>query len=204
VTSGALPERPAGSRHQHRADRGHRRAQAEATAARRSVSRLPVSAALGFLAYLAVRENVRIRGFEAWLASHVIAVGAHVQTGDDAGFQAVWFLAKRTQRVGLIITPECTVGLLMVPFLIAGALLVWQRVPLRWPLTGLVVALGMLIMVNQIRLLTIVWFVKGMGFSSGFYWGHTMAGSIITIVGLATSLAVFAMLAVRRRNSARR
>jgi exosortase/archaeosortase family protein len=159
---------------------------------------------LGGLGYLAVRENIRIRGFEAWLASHVISVGARVQTGDDASLQAVWFLAKGPERIGLVITPECTVGLLIVPFIAASAMLVWQRVPVMRPLVGLVLALLMLIVVNQLRLLGIVWFVKSMGFKSGFYWGHALVGSIITIVGLAGSLATFAMVAVRRRDLSRR
>ena len=204
MSAGAVPERrPVAARQGRPAAGGHRKRAGRGTGLPRSAARLTVSAILGGLAYLAFMENIRIRGFEAWLASHVIAVGARVQTGDDAGFQAVWFLEK-TERIGLIITPECTVGLLMVPFLAAAALLVWQRVPLKSPLTGVAVAVAMLVLVNQLRLLTIVWFVKTMGFSSGFYWGHTMAGSVITIVGLAASLAVFVLLAGRHRDFLRR
>lgn len=188
--------------HRHAAA-GHRKRARGGSGRPLHAIRLAASAALGGLAYLTLHENIRIRGFEAWLATHVIHVAARVQTGDNAGLHAVWFLEK-TERIGLIITPECTVGLLMVPFIAAGALMVWQRVPLRWPLTGLAVALAMLVVVNQLRMVTIVWFVKTMGFSSGFYWGHTMAGSIITIIGLAASLAVFVLLAGRHREFVRR
>ena len=203
MTSDALPQpartargRPGAGRHK---TGDHRRVAPGGTGVRVAV-RLPVSAALVALAYLAVKENLRIRGFEAWLASHVIAVGAHVQAGYFASWQAVWFPENAHRRLALVITPECTVGLLMVPFLIAAAFLVWQRVPLRWPLTALAVALAMLIAINQFRLLAIVWFVRGIGFTSGFYWGHTMVGSIITIVGLACSLGVFVVLSGRKRH----
>jgi exosortase/archaeosortase family protein len=161
--------------------------------------RLPVSVALVALACLAVRDQLKVRDFEAWLASKVIAVGAHVQTGYFRNWQAVWFPENPHLRLALVITPACTVALLMAPFLVAAALLIWQRVPLRWPLIAVAVALVMLVAVNQFRLLAIVWFVRGLGYQKGFYWGHTMVGSVITIVGLATSLGVFVVLSGRHR-----
>jgi len=198
VSSDALLPGARQPRPGHRAG-GHRKNSRVQTVSRGLV-RVPVSAALVLLAYLAVRENIRIRGFEAWLASHVIAIGAHVPTGYFANWQAVWFAETTHERLALVITPECTVGLLMVPFLVAGAFLVWQRVPLRWPLAALAVSLLMLIAVNQFRLLAIVWFVRGIGYTTGFYWGHTMIGSVITILGLAASLAVFVLLSGHRRH----
>jgi hypothetical protein len=76
-------------------------------------------------------------------------------------------------------------------------------VPLIRPVVGLAAALVMLIAVNQLRLLDIVWFVHAMGWGNGFYWGHTLVGSLITIVGLASSLAVFVLVTVRRRKLVR-
>ena len=160
--------------------------------------RLATSLALCGIACLVVRENVQIRDFEAWLSGHIITVAAGLNAGHTFGTPTVWFPTKHAE-IGLVITPECTASLLMVPFIAASALLVWQRVALVRPLVGLAVAVVSLIMVNQLRLLGIVWFVKAMGFSSGFYWGHTLVGSIVTIVGLASSLAMFAMLAIRRK-----
>jgi hypothetical protein len=52
---------------------------------------------------------------------------------------------------------------------------------------------------NQVRLLQIAIFVRKMGVSSGFYWGHTLVGSLITICGLAITLVVFARIAVSWR-----
>ena len=149
------------------------------------------------LAIAAGRDTIRIRAFEAWLAGHVIAAGARVPTSAAPRFATVFF-AVRSLHIGLVITPECTIALLTIPFLAATALIIWARGRILWPVTGLAAALGLLVLVNQVRLLGIVWFVKEMGFSSGFYWGHTLVGSMITIVGLATSLATFAYLAVGR------
>jgi exosortase/archaeosortase family protein len=225
VTEGALPGRPAGAhRRQSARGRGEAAGRRDRLAGRddRSVGRsdradqpagasprrtpaaqtvrLAVSLSLAGTAYVTLRENERIRDFEAWLAGHVITVAAGLPSGNSVGAPVVWFPTK-TREIGLVITPECTVALLMVPFIAASALLVWQRVPIIRPVVGLAVALVMLILVNQLRLLGIVWFVKGMGFSSGFYWGHTLVGSVVTIVGLAGSLAAFATLAVRRRHA---
>jgi len=195
----ARPARPARAA---RPGRPGRAAGQPGKPARRSLSaktvRLATSAGLGATAYLVVRENMTIREFEAWLSGHVITIAAGLHAGHGTNTPIVWFPTK-TAEIGLVITPECTAALLMVPFIAASALLVWQRVPLARPIAGLLVAVASLIMVNQLRLLGIVWFVKAMGFSSGFYWGHTLVGSIITIVGLASSLALFAMLAVRRK-----
>jgi exosortase/archaeosortase family protein len=227
VTEGALPGRPAGAHRRRPASRTGRSGrsgraerpagrpqqpvgrpeqpvgQAADTRPRRTPAaqsvRLAVSLSLAGAAYVTLRENERIRDFEAWLAGHVITIAAGLPSGNSVGAPVVWFPTK-AREIGLVITPECTVALLMVPFIAASALLVWQRVPVIRPVLGLGVALVMLILVNQLRLLGIVWFVKGMGFSSGFYWGHTLVGSLITIIGLAGSLAVFAMLAVRRRH----
>jgi exosortase/archaeosortase family protein len=207
MTGAAFPARPAGAhRRQAPARRTARPGRTGSSPAdnktRRTLSaktiRLATSLALCGIACLVVRENVRIRDFEAWLSGHIITIAAGLNGGHSFGTPTVWFPTKHAE-IGLVITPECTASLLMVPFIAASALLVWQRVPLARPLVGLAVAVVSLIMVNQIRLLGIVWFVKAMGFSSGFYWGHTLVGSIVTIVGLASSLAMFAMLAIRRK-----
>jgi exosortase/archaeosortase family protein len=148
-------------------------------------------------AVVVAHDNMKVRAFEVWLASKVIATGAHVPTSPVPSAATVWFAIKTT-HIGLIITPQCTIALLMVPFLVATALIVWFRRRVGLPLAGLVVAVGLLVAVNQLRLLGIVWFVQAMGFQSGFYWGHTLVGSMITILGLASSLASFAYLAVCR------
>ncbi|MEP7023086.1 MAG: hypothetical protein ABJB47_04615, partial [Actinomycetota bacterium] len=137
------------------------------------------------------------------LASHVVTLGAHVPTGYWHSIAAMWFAPNPADQVGLGITPECTVGLLIIPFLLITAVAVWLRTPLRWPLIALVIALVLLVVINQLRLLTVVWFILAMGSHSGFYWGHTLVGSLITIAGIALSLAVYAKILLKRGSPAR-
>ncbi|HSZ46727.1 MAG TPA: hypothetical protein VK823_15420 [Streptosporangiaceae bacterium] len=202
MTAGALPARSGAAKHRRSGHAARDPKRSRESAARRSpggvLVRATVSLSLAGLAALTFHENDKIRIFEAWLAGHVITLAGRVPSAGSPNQPIVWF-SDNYRQIGLVITPECTVGLLMIPFIAAAALLVWQRVPVIRPLIGLAVALVMLIAMNQLRLLNIVWFVRGMGFASGFYWGHTLVGSTITILGLASSLATFVFVTVRRR-----
>jgi exosortase/archaeosortase family protein len=151
------------------------------------------------LSLVIVKDNERFRDFEAWLASHVVAIGASTVTGHVAGSPMLWFTYKPGLQIGLDVTPECTVALLTIPFLLATAALVWARTSPVNSLVAVTAAATMLMVANQLRILTIVWFIRALGFSSGFYWGHVIVGSAITIFAIVTSLVVFTVLAVRHR-----
>jgi hypothetical protein len=56
--------------------------------------------------------------------------------------------------------------------------------------------------INQLRLLTVVWFIRATGTQSGFYRGHTLVGSLMTIAGIAVSLAVCTLIFSRRGKAA--
>jgi hypothetical protein len=178
----------------------HRRVRVKESVVRQTLHRA-ISVGLLGLAVLAAFQEERGRDYEAWLASHTFHL-LGVQTGYYGGPLAMaWFAMNTHLRIGFMVTPECTIAFLLIPFLIATSLLIWQRIMLIRPLIGLGVAVVLLLAMNQIRLLQIAAFVKGMGLISGFYWGHTIVGSLITIVGLAVTLIVFAMIAVRWRDS---
>jgi exosortase/archaeosortase family protein len=100
--------------------------------------------------------------------------------------------------MGLQITQECTVVLMTTPFLVATAVLVWRRSSTVRPVVACVVAACMLLVVNQLRILTIIMFVLHMGYGGGFYWGHTLIGSMITIAGGSLTLVVYGLIAIRR------
>jgi hypothetical protein len=206
MSAEALPLRPGGAK--HRAAHGRRRRAVDPVgdpAGDRVVRRIAyriIAAALLAAVPLVYLQEQRGRDFEAWLASHLFAFLGQ-RTGYYGGsLSMAWFSVSDQLRVGLIVTSECTIALLIIPFLIATAGLIWQQLTLVRPLIGLCAAVLMLFAMNQIRLLQILGFVKRMGLSSGFYWGHTMVGSIITVVGLGVTLLVFAMIAVRWRDSA--
>ena len=169
-----------------------------------AVSRLVACAGLCGLAGLVYRNIFEIRVFEAWLSSRIVAKVTSLPTGYWHSSAGMWFAPTPWDQVGLVITPECTVALLVIPFLLITAVTVWLRTPLRWPLTALVAATVFLVTINQLRLLTVVWFIRAMGDQSGFYWGHTLVGSLITIAGIAISLAVYTLIFSRRGRTALR
>jgi exosortase/archaeosortase family protein len=170
----------------------------ERPARQHSVIRIAVCVACLALAVVAWQEQVAFRGLEARLAGSVIHLVTHMRTGSSAKVGTFWFSAVKTGYIGLQITPECTVALLTLPFLLATACLAWLQPRIVRPVAALVVAVAMLLAMNQLRFAVIAYLIKRMGVSSGFYWGHTLIGSIITIGGLAAVLATFAMIAVTR------
>jgi len=190
VTAAALPRRPPPAR--HRKPPSHSVAPA----------RLAACLSLCTLALLVFGQMSRIREFEAWLSGLVLTVGTGVPAGSWPDNATVWFAPFPPGQVGLVITPECTVALLIVPFLLVTAAAVWMRAPLRRPLTALATAVILIAGFNQLRLLTVAWFILGMGTASGFYWGHTLVGSLITVVSLACSLAAYGVVLLRRGSAA--
>jgi exosortase/archaeosortase family protein len=192
----------------HRASRGRggggRRAWAPATAGRRLgiAARVATGGVCLGLAAFAADKEMSLRGLEAQLAGHVIGLVTRMQSGSSPGVAMIWFSPNRHTNIGLQVTPECTVALLTIPFLLATAAMVWVRPRPIWPVAGLALAVPLLVLMNQVRLLVIAVLVQSMGFSSGFYWGHTIAGSIITICGLAVVLAIFALVAIKKGKTA--
>jgi exosortase/archaeosortase family protein len=168
------------------------------------IVRLATSLSLLGLALVMPTQQQRVRDLEAWLASHVITT-CGVQTGYSGGSLAMaWFAESAKLHVGLVITPDCTIALLTIPFLVAtAALLAWQRAPLCRTITGLVVAVALLELLNQARLLTIAATVLIMGYPGGYYWGHTIFGSLLLIFGLTGVLALFAVLTLKRGTGGR-
>jgi exosortase/archaeosortase family protein len=212
VTSDALPargHRAAGHR-SHRSSprrRGRRsppvRRQQAASPTAALLGRLLACIACSGLAITAVKENYLLRGYEALLASHVIGLVTARPAGPIPHTPTFWFTVGPHHEMGLAITPACTVVLMMTPFLVATAFLVWRKSSVVRPLVACAVAVVMLTAVNQIRIVTIVEFVLRMGYAGGFYWGHTMVGSLITIAGGSVTLIVYAMIAIRRGNPER-
>jgi exosortase/archaeosortase family protein len=216
VTAGALPGAgPAGHRMTgprgrraagHRGGRGHRgarRPQAAGVFGSRTGRRL-VSVLCALLTIAAVKENYPLRAFEAGLASRVIALVTSRPTGSVPQTPTFWFTIGPHHEMGLEITQACTVVLMMTPFLIATAFLVWRRTSVIRPVVACLVAVVMLLVVNQLRILTIIMFVLHMGYGGGFYWGHTLIGSMITIVGGSLTLVVYLLIAIRRGTPRRR
>jgi exosortase/archaeosortase family protein len=116
-----------------------------------------------------------------------------------AGQQTVYFGLGSASPLGLTMTPECTSAFLLVPLIAVAAVLIALRPGIaRRVLVSLGVAALILIVVNQLRILTLAALVGWLGTNDGYYWGHTMVGSLVSVFGGAIALVLFVWLATRR------
>jgi exosortase/archaeosortase family protein len=121
-----------------------------------------------------------------------------------AGQQTVYFGLGSANPLGLTMTPECTSAFLLVPLIVVGAVLVALRPGIaRRVMASLGVAALVLIAVNQLRILTLAGLVGWLGTNNGYYWGHTMVGSLVSVFGGAIALVLFVWLATKRPRAAR-
>lgn len=145
-----------------------------------------------------------VRAFEADLASTWIGLVAP----DGAMVWGDSFLVhmSQTQIIAFRITAECTIAILAAPILAFSAVMIgFTRVPVaRWILAT-IAGLGLIVLVNQFRLGLIAWATLNFGLDVGYEVSHTFVGSIIALLGFASSILL--MLVVmgkrRRRNRAR-
>jgi exosortase/archaeosortase family protein len=143
------------------------------------------------------------RAGEAALSSQFVAALAHTRTSAVPGQAVLYFGLGTRDALGLKITPECTSAFLIAPLVAVAAVMV----RLRPAITGRVLgALGlgvlMLILTNQLRITVVVWLVQWLGPDTGYYWGHTLMGSAVSVVGGAASLALFVWWAAVREKRA--
>ena len=135
---------------------------------------------------------------EAAEASYLYGVGA--PTSFNFSRAVVFFGLGRSNGYGLRITPECCSALLIAPAALLSALLtVRRRVSVRRILGGFCAATLLLLLSNQVRLGVIAWSIGEFGLAKGFEWGHTVIGSVVSLVFAAASLAALAWVALGER-----
>jgi exosortase/archaeosortase family protein len=116
-----------------------------------------------------------------------------------ASRQTVYFGLGTDSPLGLRMTPECTSAFLVLPLLLVGAVMIALRPRItRRVLVALAVGGLAVVVVNQFRVLTLVGLVKWLGVDTGYYWGHTLLGSMVSVFGGAAALVAFVWLATRR------
>ncbi|WP_033291238.1 exosortase P [Amycolatopsis jejuensis] len=139
------------------------------------------------------------RELEVQLAGLILRVitssGVYV-AGDR---ESVYFGLSSDTPFGLRMTPECSSVFLLLPLLLVTAVMLWFRPQnARRLFFSLGISVIAVILVNQLRILTIVGLVNGLGTDEGYYWGHTLLGSMVSVLGGAVSLVLFVWLATRR------
>lgn len=143
--------------------------------------------------------QARFRAAEAALSSQVVAALAHTRTSAVPGQAVLYFGLGGPDALGLKITPECTSAFLIAPLVAVATVMVRLRPAITRRVLG-ALALGtvLLIMTNQLRITVVVWLVQWFGPDTGYYWGHTLMGSAVSVVGGAVSLAAFVWWAAVR------
>jgi exosortase/archaeosortase family protein len=153
------------------------------------------------LALAAVALVVWHRGYRT--AEMVVAGGLIRLFSSDGVYvaaqrQTVYFGLGGSTPFGLRMSPECTSAFLLLPLLLVGAVMVVLRPRIaRQVLGALGISLAALIVVNQLRLLMLVGLINWLGTDQGYYLGHTMFGSLISVFGGAAALVLFVWLATR-------
>jgi len=118
--------------------------------------------------------------------------------------QTVYFGLGTDYAIGLKITPECTSAFLVVPLLAVAAAMLWLRPRItRRVLIALGIGAAVLVLVNQFRVLTLVGLISNLGRHRGYYLGHTLLGSMVSVFGGAIALVIFVWLATRTPRAAR-
>ncbi|WP_410668885.1 exosortase P [Amycolatopsis sp. cmx-4-68] len=116
--------------------------------------------------------------------------------------ETVYFGLTGTAPFGLRMTPECSSAFLLLPLLVVTmAMMYFRPANMRRLFFSLGISALVVVLVNQLRILTIVGLVHGFGTDEGYYWGHTLLGSMVSVFGGAVSLVLFVRLATRKKNA---
>ena len=161
-------------------------------------SRVVALALLGASAALVV-ANQAYREAEVSLAGLLLGAIGPDGVAVVAERQTVYFGLGSDTPLGLRMTPECTSAFLVLPLLVIGAAMIALRPRItRRVLVALGAAAVAVVVVNQFRVLTLVGLVEWLGVDTGYHWGHTLLGSVVSVFGGAAALVLFVRLATRR------
>ncbi len=160
--------------------------------------RAVICAALGTCTAMLFLFQYRFRHAEAVAASAVFSLVTPTLAATKAPI--VWFGLATPHAFGLMITPDCSAALLLVPLLLLGmALVVPVRLPLRRVLGALGCAAALLVAGNLLRIGTIAIAVRIAGPGIGYEVGHLVIGSAISVIFIGSSLILMTFIITSRR-----
>ena len=167
-------------------------------------TRLFTIAVLAVLAALLLVFQYQVRHLEA--AATAAIYGVITPTLAAPGAPIVWFGLGTPGGFGLVITPDCSSALLIEPLCVLGmGLAIPRRLALRRVCLGLTAAAALLVTGNMARIGLIAGMVHLYGIGTGYQLGHLVLGSLVSIAGIAASMAALTLIvAGRGRGWARR
>jgi exosortase/archaeosortase family protein len=189
-SSRGLPARPLGAR---RSGRHGAPNQSQERALRVIAAGVLCGTALSLLIY-----QYQFRHLEAVVAAHLYRLFTPVLAASRAPI--LWFGLGTTASYGLVITPDCSSALLIVPLCGLGMLLlVPRRLAVNRVIRGLIVAATVMVGGNLLRIGVIAIAVRYGGLGAGYQLGHLILGSIVSIVCIGIGLTLLTVILVRRR-----
>src|SRR5439155_16716266 len=160
--------------------------------------RIGVFAILALAVVLVLIERL-YRVFEVELSGGILRLITSSGVAVRADQETVYFGLTGNTPLGLRMTPECSSVFLLLPLLLVTAVMLALRpANARRLFFSLAVSSFAVLAVNQLRVLMIVGLVNWFGPDTGYYWGHTLLGSMISVLGGATALVLFVWLATRK------
>jgi len=163
-------------------------------------------AVLGLAVAVLLIFEYQFRHIEAVAAAGVLGLVTPTLAATRAPI--IWFGLGQPHAFGLLITPDCSSGLLLVPlFLLGIGLMIPSRLRTRRVGWGLGGAAALLVTGNMTRIGIIALAVRIAGPGLGYELGHLIIGSLISIVCIAASLIFLTWTVTvpsRRRAHARR
>lgn len=140
----------------------------------------------------------QFRHLEAVVAAHMYRLFTPVLAASRAPI--LWFGLGTSASYGLMITPDCSSALLIVPLCGLGMLLlVPRRLAVNRVIRGLIVAATVMVGGNLLRIGIIAIAVRYGGLGAGYQLGHLILGSIVSIVCIGIGLTLLTVILVRRR-----
>lgn len=157
------------------------------------------------LAVLLVVRETWYRGVEAAVAGDTIKDWLGYPVLIARARQTVFFAFHGTgaaHMLGLEVTLGCSSDLLLIPILLTTGILlcVGPASPLR-VLAAAAMAAAIVVLINMLRLVMIAALVSSWGVPAGFGWGHTLFGSVLTLLGMFAALAAFVLVLGRARGA---
>jgi exosortase/archaeosortase family protein len=138
----------------------------------------------------------QFRHLEAVAAAHLYRLFTPVLAASRAPI--LWFGLGTSASYGLVITPDCSSALLIVPLCGLGMLLlIPRRLAVSRVIRGLIVAATVMVAGNLLRIGVIAVAVRYGGLGAGYQLGHLILGSIVSIVCIAIGLTLLTVILVR-------
>jgi exosortase/archaeosortase family protein len=148
-----------------------------------------------------VADEAVYRGFESRLAAgavHQLLGYSAVAVTDRQTFFFAFDSGGSRHMLGLDVSLGCSSVFLLAPMLMfTGILAAYSTKPLFGLGVAAAAATAVIVGVNLLRLVMIAALMVWWGVQTGFGWGHTLFGSILTLVGLAAASAVYYLIVAR-------